>query len=93
MDNYVCNIEAWYKKAIIDAIKMYLDISDATISVYEPYKNVFQLDKSKLDGLDHLSGDYYRWGIINIFVDRPVPESIYQIIRDFKPAGVNFLLL
>lgn len=80
------------KKAIIDAIKMYLDMSDATISVYEPYKNVFQLDKSKLDGLDHLSGDYYRWGIINIFVDRPVPESIYQIIRDFKPAGVNFFI-
>lgn len=80
------------KKAIIDAIKTYLDMSDATISVYEPYKNVFQLDKSKLDGLDHLSGDYYRWGIINIYVDRPVPESIYQIIRDFKPAGVNFFI-
>lgn len=80
------------KKAIIDAIKMYLDMSDATISVYEPYKNVFQLDKSKLDGLDHLSGSYYRWGIIDIFVDRPVPQSIYQIIRDFKPAGVNFFI-
>lgn len=80
------------KQAIISAIRMYLNLSGATISVYEPYKNVFTLDKSALDGVDHLPGDYYRWGIIDIYIDRPVPKSIEKIIRDFKPAGVNFFV-
>lgn len=78
------------KKAIIDAIKMYLDMEDANISVYEPYKDALRLDEGYLDGEQYLSGDYYRWGIIDIIVDRPVPKSIFDIINDFKPAGVNF---
>lgn len=80
------------KRAIINAIKMYLNMSNATIDIYEPYKHVFTLDKSYLDGLDHLPGDYYRWAIIDIYVDRPVPKAIETIIRDFKPAGVNFYI-
>lgn len=80
------------KNAIIYAIKLFLNLFDAYIDIEEPYKEVMITDQSKLDDTDHLSGSYYRWGIINIIVDQPVPVSIYTIIREFKPAGVNFYI-
>ena len=80
------------KNAIIYAIRLFLDLFDAYIDIEEPYKEVMITDQSKLDDTDHLSGSYYRWGIINIIIDQPVPASIYTIIKEFKPAGVNFYI-
>lgn len=78
--------------AIIDALVDFLDDNDAVISIYEPWRNIFYLNKSKLNGEDHLMGFYYRFAIIDISIDRPFPPEIVEVIQAFKPAGVKFYI-
>lgn len=77
-------------QGIIQGIQYYLNDSDAQISVYEPWKNIFYLNKSNLNGDDHLPGFYYRYAVINVSIDRPMSQAIYDAIQAFKPAGVKF---
>lgn len=77
-------------QSIIDAIKWFLKDNDANIEIYEPWKNIFYTNNSKLNGEDHLMGYYYRFAIIDISIDRPFPPEIIDIIWAFKPAGVLF---
>lgn len=77
-------------QSIIDAIKWFLKDNDANIEIYEPWKNIFYTNNSKLNGEDHLMGYYYRFAIIDISIDRPFPPEIIDIICAFKPAGVLF---
>ena len=76
--------------AIIDALIDFLEDNDAHIEIYEPWKNIFYTNKSKLNGEDHLMGYYYRFAIIDISIDRSFPPEIIEVIRAFKPAGVLF---
>lgn len=78
--------------AIIDAIRYYLKDQEANIQVYEPWTDMFMLDRlhSTLDGKTHLSGNYYRYAIMDITMDRPFPAGLADVIRAFKPAGVYF---
>ncbi|WZP35409.1 hypothetical protein [Enterococcus phage vB_Efs25_KEN11] len=78
--------------AIIDALLDFLNDNDAVIQIYEPWRNIFYTNKSKLNGDDHLMGHYYRFAIIDISIDRPFPPEIVEIIKAFKPAGVLFYL-
>lgn len=78
--------------AIIDAILDFLDDYGANVQIYEPWRNIFYLNKSKLNGEDHLMGRYYRSAIIDISIDRPFPPQIIEVIEAFKPAGVLFYL-
>lgn len=78
--------------AIIDALVDFLNDNDAVIQIYEPWRNIFYTNKSKLNGDDHLMGYYYRFAIIDISIDRPFPSEIVEIIKAFKPAGVLFYL-
>lgn len=78
--------------AIIDALLDFLNDNDAVIQIYEPWRNIFYTNKSKLNGDDHLMGYYYRFAIIDISIDRPFPSEIVEIIKAFKPAGVLFYL-
>lgn len=78
--------------AIIDAILDFLDDYGANVQIYEPWRNIFYLNKSKLNGEDHLMGRYYRFAIIDISIDRPFPPEIVEVIEAFKPAGVLFYL-
>jgi hypothetical protein len=77
------------KNAIIDAIRYYLDDTNSYINIYEPWKNVFTLDKSKLDSADHLQGNYYRYGVIDISLGVPLDDNILRVIEAFKPVGVK----
>lgn len=76
--------------AIIDALVDFLEDNDAHIEIYEPWKNIFYTNKSKLNGEDHMMGYYYRFAIIDISIDRPFPPEIIEVIKAFKPAGVLF---
>lgn len=78
--------------AIIDAIVDFLNDNDAVVQIYEPWRNIFRTNRSKLNGDDHLMGYYYRFAIIDISIDRPFPPEIVEIIKAFKPAGVLFYL-
>lgn len=77
------------KQSIINAIKYHVHDKNCYVDVYEPWQNVFILDKSKLDGVDHLQGSYYRYGVIDVSMDRPITDDILKVIDDFKPVGVK----
>ena len=76
--------------AIKAAIQDFLNDYDSYIDIYEPYKNVFTLNKSKLNGEDHFLGEYYTVAVIDIKISRPFPIGIIDVINEFKPAGVTF---
>jgi len=78
--------------AIKEAIQAFLGDYGDYIEIYEPYKNVFTLNKSKLNGPDHFLGEYYTVAVIDIRISRPFPAGIVDIINEFKPAGVTFRL-
>jgi hypothetical protein len=75
--------------AIKDAIREFLQDYESEIEIYEPYTNVFMLNKSKLNGEDHLLGHYYTVAVIDIKFSRPFPAGIIDVINEFKPAGVT----
>lgn len=78
--------------AIIEALVDFLNDNDAIVQIYEPWRNIFYTNKSKLNGADYLMGYYYRFAIIDISIDRPFPPEIVEVIQAFKPAGVLFYL-
>jgi hypothetical protein len=78
--------------AIKDAIREFLQDYDSHIEIYEPYNNVFTLNKSKLNGPDHFLGHYYTVAVMDIKIARPFPVGIFDVINEFKPAGVTVRL-
>lgn len=76
--------------AIIEAIKDYLEDSNADVSIYEPFRNIFYTNKSHLNGQDHLMGYYYNFAIINVSIGSYFPVEVVDVINEFKPAGVKF---
>lgn len=78
--------------AIIEALVDFLEDNEATVTIYEPWRNIFYTNKSELNGEDHLMGYYYRFAIIDISIDRPFPPEIVEVIQSFKPAGVLFYI-
>lgn len=75
--------------SIKDAIEKWLDDPEADVEIYEPFKNVFFLNKSKLNGPDHLLGRYYTSAVIDVRFTKHVPIEIIDEIRKFKAAGVT----
>nr|DAG96507.1 MAG TPA: Baseplate wedge protein [Herelleviridae sp.] len=75
--------------AIIEGIKYYLDKEEVNVKIYEPYKNIFYTNKSKLNSEDNLMGYYYRFAVINVEIGDYFPQEIVDIINDFKPSGVK----
>jgi len=75
--------------AIIEGIKYYLDRDEVNVKIYEPYKNIFYTNKSKLNSEDNLMGYYYRFAVINVEIGDYFPQEIVDIINDFKPSGVK----
>lgn len=77
-------------ETIQDAIRWYFNDKEAVVNIYEPWRDIFYTNKSKLNGYACLMGYYYRFAIIDITVDRPYKDDIMDIIQSFKPAGVKF---
>ncbi|QLF85858.1 baseplate protein [Bacillus phage Tomato] len=75
--------------SIKDAIEKWLDDPEADVEIYEPFKNVFFLNKSKLNGPDHLLGRYYTSAVIDVRFTKHVPVEIIDEIRKFKAAGIT----
>lgn len=75
--------------AIKDALYDYFGDHNTVINIYEPYVDIFYTNRSLLNSDSYLQGDYYRYGIIDISIDRPFDyNAIMEVINKFKPAGV-----
>lgn len=76
-------------QGIIDGILWELDDPNLNIFIYEPWKNIFYLNRSFLNGEDHLQGLYYRYAVIDIHVPFGIPQDVLEeIVRKYKDAGV-----
>lgn len=70
----------------------FLETEIKNIYIYEPYTDMFILNKSILNGKDRLTSPYYRYAVIDISVDAPIKSDITDIINLFRPAGVVWVL-
>lgn len=76
-------------EGIIDGVKTELDDEDVEISIYEPWRNIFYLNRSLLDGVDHLQGDYYQHAVIDVIISsKEAADKIAKIVDRYKDAGV-----
>lgn len=81
------------KPAIEDALKDYLGDDNAYVHIYEPHTNIFYLNRSLLNGDDRLQGNYYRYAVIEVTIDRDFNrEEVIELLSKFKANGVMVYL-
>ena len=79
---------------IIAGIKREVNDPDLTVSVYEPWRNIFILNKSLLNGADRLMGNFYRYAVIQVTLNKYVNALELQVIADkYKSAGVSVVFV
>lgn len=62
------------------------------VSIYETWRNIFILNQSLLNGPDYLMGKYYRYAVIEVTLDKYVPQDkLVKLIDKYKAAGVMVL--
>ncbi len=75
--------------AIKKAILAFLGDPNTYVNIYEPFNNIFFLNQSKLNGKDHILGEYYTTAVIDIFFANNFPYAVIDVVKKFKPAGVT----
>lgn len=79
---------------IIVGIKREVNDPDLTVSVYEPWRNIFILNKSFLNGADRLIGKFYRYAVVQVTLNKYVNALELQVIADkYKSAGVSLVFV
>lgn len=79
---------------IIKGIKREINDPDLTVSVYEPWRNIFILNKSFLNGADRLIGKFYRYAVVQVTLNKYVNALELQMIADkYKSAGVSLVFV
>jgi len=79
---------------IIKGIKREINDPDLTVSVYEPWRNIFILNKSFLNGADRLIGKFYRYAVVQVTLNKYVNALELQMIADkYKSAGVSLMFV
>lgn len=78
--------------SITAAVQNYLGDNTISVEVYEPYKNIFFLNSSHLNGTDSFHGKYYTTAVINIKIGGVVPSGLADYLNDYAPAGVTIVL-
>lgn len=79
---------------IIKGIKREINDPDLTVSVYEPWRNIFILNKSFLNGADRLMGKFYRYAVVQVTLNKYVNALELQMIADkYKSAGVSLVFV
>lgn len=78
-------------ESIKKAIKKYLEDNTIGVKVYEPWEDIFYLNRpdSKLNGTHKMQGEYYHFAVIHVYISTPFGEDIISLINDYKPAGVT----
>lgn len=89
------NIPRGTNQALILAIQRYMydgRPGAVGVEIYEPWRNIFTLNRSKLDGTDGLMGDYFRFAVIQVNIGEPFDEDLEDYLNGFKTAGVKMIL-
>lgn len=84
-------LQIYKRKGTKFAVHFNLYQLDPNVSLYEPYKDLFILDKSKY-GEDHLpSREYYSYGILVIKLTKFIPD-VLDLVEYVRPAGWKIIV-
>lgn len=78
--------------SITQAVQQFLNNNAISVDVYEPYRNIFILNSSVLNGTDAFHGSYYTTAVIDIRIGGTVPSGLSDFLNDYSPAGVAVVL-
>lgn len=78
--------------SITQAVQQFLNNNAISVDVYEPYRNIFTLNSSNLNGADAFHGSYYTTAVIDIRIGAAVPAGLQDFINSYTPAGVTVIL-
>lgn len=94
-DHYRKRIKKWFVKkkgtinSLVDNILEEFEDDNLDVYIYEPWRNIFYLNNSLLNGADHLQGHYYRFAVIDIHISENVDvKRLAHIVDRYKDAGV-----
>lgn len=76
-------------QALILATRRYLNDPTVGIRIYEPWTNVFMLNKSLMNGPDKLMGKYYRFAVVEVSIGVPFDSDLVAYLKRFLTAGVE----
>ena len=79
-------------KAITQGIENFLGNTEISIVEHETWRDIFWLNKSRLNTNARMMGDIYRYGVIILTLDSPYPPALLDIITLYKPAGVSVII-
>lgn len=74
---------------IIAGIRRDMNDPDLPITIYEPWRNIFILNKSLLNGPDRIMGNFYRYAVIQITVGKYIDRvTLDSIVMRYKAYGI-----
>ena len=94
-EHYRTRIKRWFTKkkgtvnSLVDNILEEFEDDNLDVYIYEPWRNIFYLNRSLLNGVDHLQGHYYRFAVIDIHISENIDvKRLAYIVDRYKDAGV-----
>lgn len=74
---------------IIAGIRRDMNDPEIPITIYEPWRNIFILNKSLLNGPDRIMGNFYRYAVIQITVGKYIDKvTLDSIVMRYKAYGI-----
>lgn len=77
--------------ALVNIVKSYLG-QDTLVTVNEPYTQTFLLGHSKIGEAVLMDGNYYRVGVVDITVNKPLTDELVNILQLAKSAGTKLVV-
>ncbi|GLI90615.1 hypothetical protein [Bacillus subtilis] len=63
---------------------------DTVIKIYEPFEEIRYFNVSTFSGVGRFQdGDYYRIGVIDVIINKPITEELMAFINTLKAAGIS----
>lgn len=84
-----CMVDKCTIPALTDAAKKILG-SDTIVTIYEPYNDIRYFNRSAFSSTGRFEdGDYYRVGVIDLQVNKPITQELQDVINSMTAAGVS----
>lgn len=75
--------------ALTDAAKRILG-QDTIVTIYEPYNDIRYFNRSAFSQTGRFEdGDYYRVGVIDLQVNKPITQELQDVINSMVAGGVS----